>query len=231
MTRGNSLNLNSAATDGAFVVGDGTNWVAESGATARTSIGVGSISTQDSNNVTITGGSITSITDIAVADGGTGRSTATAYAVICGGTTATGAHQSIASVGSSGQVLTSNGAGALPTFQAAASGGLTWNEETGTSATMSVDNGYIANNASLVTLTLPTTAAVGDIVEVVGKGAGGWKIAQNSGETIYFVGSSTTTGTGGSVASTAQYDSATLICITANNDWVIKSSTGNLTIV
>lgn len=31
---------------------------------------------------------------------------------------------------------------------------------------MSVNNGYIANNASLVTLTLPTTAAVGDIVEV-----------------------------------------------------------------
>lgn len=61
-------------------------------------------------------------TDIAVADGGTGRGTATAYAVICGGTTATGAHQSIASVGSSGQVLTSNGAGALPTFQAAPSG-------------------------------------------------------------------------------------------------------------
>jgi hypothetical protein len=57
-------------------------------------------------------------TDVGVAHGGTGRSTATAYAVICGGTTGTGAHQSIASVGTSGHVLTSNGAGALPTFQA-----------------------------------------------------------------------------------------------------------------
>lgn len=54
---------------------------------------------------------------VPVADGGTGRATATAYAVLCGGTTSTGAHQSIASVGTSGQVLTSNGAGALPTFQ------------------------------------------------------------------------------------------------------------------
>jgi hypothetical protein len=61
-------------------------------------------------------------TDIAVADGGTGRSSHTAYAVICGGTTTTAAQQSIASVGTSGQVLTSNGAGALPTFQAAAGG-------------------------------------------------------------------------------------------------------------
>ena len=54
-----------------------------------------------------------------VANGGTGATTLTAYAVVCGGTTSTGAVQSIASVGTAGQVLTSNGAGALPTFQAA----------------------------------------------------------------------------------------------------------------
>ena len=54
-----------------------------------------------------------------VANGGTGATTLTAYAVVCGGTTSTGAVQSIASVGTTGQVLTSNGAGALPTFQAA----------------------------------------------------------------------------------------------------------------
>lgn len=66
---------------------------------------------------TVTGGTFTGITDIAVADGGTGRSSHTAYAVITGGTTGTGAQQSIASVGTSGQVLTSNGAGALPSFQ------------------------------------------------------------------------------------------------------------------
>ena len=55
---------------------------------------------------------------LSVASGGTGRSSATAYAVICGGTTSTGAQQSVASVGTSGMVLTSNGAGALPSFQA-----------------------------------------------------------------------------------------------------------------
>jgi hypothetical protein len=54
---------------------------------------------------------------LGVANGGTGRTTNTAYAVICGGTTTGGAEQSIASVGTSGQVLTSNGAGALPTFE------------------------------------------------------------------------------------------------------------------
>lgn len=45
-------------------------------ATARTTLGLGTISTQDSNNVSISGGAITGITDLAVADGGTGSSTA-----------------------------------------------------------------------------------------------------------------------------------------------------------
>jgi hypothetical protein len=62
---------------------------------------------------------------VTVAQGGTGAASATAYAVQCGGTTSTGAHQSIASVGTTGQVLTSNGAGALPTFQAAAGATIT----------------------------------------------------------------------------------------------------------
>lgn len=65
-----------AVTDGNFIVGNGTAWVAESGATARTSLGLGSIATQDSNSVSITGGSVTGITDLAIADGGTGASTA-----------------------------------------------------------------------------------------------------------------------------------------------------------
>lgn len=59
-----------------------------------------------------------------VVEGGTGVQSNTAYAVLCGGTTGTGAIQSIASVGTSGQVLTSNGAGALPTFQASSGGGV-----------------------------------------------------------------------------------------------------------
>jgi hypothetical protein len=49
-------------SDNNFIVGNGTNFVTESGSTARTSLGLGSIATQDSNNVTITGGSISGIT-------------------------------------------------------------------------------------------------------------------------------------------------------------------------
>jgi hypothetical protein len=44
--------------------------------TARTTLGLGTIATQASSSVSITGGSIAGITDLAVADGGTGASTA-----------------------------------------------------------------------------------------------------------------------------------------------------------
>lgn len=109
-------------------------------------------------------------------------------------------------------------------------GGLTWNEVTGTSQTASVDNGYIANNASLVTITLPTTAAVGSVVRVAGSGVGGWRVAQNTGEKIYFGDNSTTSGTGGYLEFTQQFDAVELLCIVADTEWTVISSQGNITV-
>jgi len=117
------------------------------------------------------------------------------------------------------------------TITIAATDSVTWNTVAGTSASMAVDNGYIANNGALVTLTLPAVAAVGDQIRVTGKGAGGWLIAQNAGQTIYFGTSTTTTGAGGSLASTAQRDGVELVCVTANNDFNVISAIGNLTVV
>jgi hypothetical protein len=48
-------------TDSNFIVGDGSNFVLESGATARTSLGLGTIATQAANNVSISGGSVTGL--------------------------------------------------------------------------------------------------------------------------------------------------------------------------
>ena len=53
---------------------------------------------------------------LVVANGGTGLATTTVYGVICGGTTATGNFQN-AGAGTTGQVFTSNGAAALPSWQ------------------------------------------------------------------------------------------------------------------
>ncbi len=62
---------------------------------------------------------------ITVPYGGTGLTSTTAYSVLCGGTTSTGALQSVAFLGNSGQVLTSQGAGALPIWTTNGSGTVT----------------------------------------------------------------------------------------------------------
>jgi hypothetical protein len=49
-------------TDGNFIVGDGTNFITEDGATARASLGLGSIATQAANSVDIDGGAVDGIT-------------------------------------------------------------------------------------------------------------------------------------------------------------------------
>lgn len=63
------------------------------------------------------------ISPIPVVEGGTENSTIAAYSVVCGGITTTGALQVVSGLGTSSQVLTSNGAAALPTWQDAGGGG------------------------------------------------------------------------------------------------------------
>lgn len=76
--------------------------------------GLGTMSTQNANSVSITGGSITGITDLAVADGGTGVSTFTTDGVLYGA----GAGAILATAqGGANTILTAN-AGA-PSFSAA----------------------------------------------------------------------------------------------------------------
>ena len=115
-------------------------------------------------------------------------------------------------------------------------GGITYTEVTGTTQSMAVNSGYIANNVSLVTLTLPDTAPVGSIVSVIGKGAGGWRIAQNASEQIIWDEggvdgtNETTIGTGGRLDSTDDNDSVDLICTVADTTWGVLSSKGNITL-
>ena len=118
-----------------------------------------------------------------------------------------------------------------PSLYDASGGGITWTEVTGTSQAAAVDNGYIANNSSLVTVTLPSTCAVGKTIRVAGKGAGLWKIAQNAGQQIIFGNKNTTSGTSGYVAAIYQYDSVELLCITADTVFTVVNAVGDLDVV
>lgn len=93
------------------ILNGGTGATTDSG--ARTNLGLGTIATQAANNVTISGGSITGITDLAIADGGTGQSTAqAAIDALSGVAAATNEH-----------VLTKDTATGNAIFKAAAGGG------------------------------------------------------------------------------------------------------------
>ena len=84
---------------------------------------LGTIGSLVATTATINGGTITGITDITVADGGTGRSTGTtAYSLIATGTTATGAQQTLAN-GLTTQVLVGGGVSALPVWTTATGSG------------------------------------------------------------------------------------------------------------
>lgn len=127
--------LNGEAT---LVFCDGTNAVAgiatagvgpttvANGGTGVTSFTGGFVKSPGGTGALTSSSTVNAATELSnqvpVANGGTGVSTTTAYGVLTGGTTSTGAFQN-AGTGSSGQVLTSNGVGALPTWQSV--GGVT----------------------------------------------------------------------------------------------------------
>lgn len=72
-----NLGLGSVATLASTAVFQVSNNLSEGNATTmRSNLGLGTMATQAASSVSITGGTITGITDLAVADGGTGSSTA-----------------------------------------------------------------------------------------------------------------------------------------------------------
>lgn len=113
-----------------------------------------------------------------VANGGTGIATTTAYSPVFSGTTATGAFQASLGPGTSGEVLTSAGAGALPTWSAASSGKFkelvyvaktdtfssattgAWTSITGVVASTTTSPAVVSTDKVLITVTLAASSSV-----------------------------------------------------------------------
>lgn len=99
-------------------------------------------------------------------------------------------------------------------------------EVTGTSQTMVAGSEYIANNAGLVTLTLPATAARWTRIKIRGVGAGGWKVAQGASQQINDGAGHTTSGATGHADSANRYDALEIECVVADTTWIVAAKGG-----
>lgn len=154
-----------------------------------------------------------------VSEGGTGLATLVAYEVMLAGTTTTGVMQQVSGLGTAGQVLTSAGAAAIPVWSNPTSGAYV--SVAGTTQAASVNTIYLIANASQTTVTLPATAAIGQVVGVDGLGAGGWIITANTGQTVHI--GQTATSVAGTVTSAGNFNCILLRCIAANTTWTMVS--------
>ena len=117
---------------------------------------------------TSTQGNVTLAGTLNVSNGGTGRTSHTAYALLAGGTGTTGAQQSLAT-GTSGQILRSSGASTLPA----------WSTATYPATTMINQALYSSSNNVITSGTLPAAAggtgqqtySIGDLLYASGSTA------------------------------------------------------------
>jgi hypothetical protein len=59
-----------------------------------------------------------------------------------------------------------------------------WVVVPGTTVQAQIDHGYVLTNTQNVTVTLPASANVGDIVRVASAGISGWQLGQNAGQSV-----------------------------------------------
>ena len=120
VTSGGTGVTNPSLVQGTGITVSGT-WPNQTVSSSTTGDVVGPASATDSALAAFdgtTGKLLKQAATVSVAQGGTGLTSATAYGVVFAGTTGTGAFQASAGPGTATHVLTSNGPGTLPTFQA-----------------------------------------------------------------------------------------------------------------
>jgi hypothetical protein len=193
-------------------------------------------------------GVITLFNDLDVTEGGTGVSTLTSHGILMGNgagdinATAepsngqlligkTGDFPQLAQLQPGPGIAITSGAGSITV--SAWGGGVSWTVET-VNLNFTVNKGIVANKAGRLDVTLPATAAIGDILEITGiNTAVGWRIAQNANQRIHLGATSSTVGVGGYVEATAIRDSVKLVCVVAgaSTEYNVLSSFGNITVV
>jgi hypothetical protein len=177
---------------------------------------IGTMAAQNKTAVDITGGTIVGITDLAVADGGTGASSITANSVVLGNG-ASALNGNLVAPGTNGNVLKSNGS----TWISAAPASLS-------SSTGSLSNGSTFNittgssGVALITVEFLTLAQVGNFGGATGYlDIGGGNVASKYTQTIEY--SNRNSGCGGTIL--YRYTGSANTTVTGTFSW---SGSGSL---
>lgn len=140
---------------------------------------------------------------------------------------ATGSDPSAATLTAGTGIGITNGSGSITIASLGA--GLSWSVITA-DQTAVANSGYFCNKGSLLTLTLPSTTDVGDVIAVVNiNGAAFSKILSANPGTIH-AGSSTCTANTGSLTSTALGDTVFLVAQTTASVWYWYGVSGSWTV-
>lgn len=156
----------------------------------------------------------------------TGTWNATAIGPSKGGT-------GLTSPGALGNVLTSDGAGNWLSSPPTGGGGLTFNAVSSSTQALAINNCYYTTYAGLNVMTLPAVAAVNSIIEIIAGPSGNtFKVAQNSGQMIYYAAQNgvsivSQSGTAGYLQSSSPNTIVTLKCVVANTTWVVLYANNN----
>ena len=173
--------------------------------------------------------SVVAVTQHAVPVGGANAHTLTSLAVGTNGQVllgSTGADPVFATLTGTGGITFTTGAGSLVINNTGA--GLSWSVITA-DQTAATNHGYFANKGSLLTLTLPSTTVVGDVIALVNiNGAAFSKILSANPGTIN-IGNVACTANTGSLTSTALGDAIFLVAQTTASVWYAYGVQGNWT--
>lgn len=137
-----------------------------------------------------------------------------------GGALSPDANGNVTLAGSTGVTVTGSGS-TITITGSGTGGGLTWREETGTSANFATDEGVFANNAGTVTLTLPAAPSVGDTFAAYQEGVGKVRVQTQGADIIKF--GTTSSAAGGYIESLNEGDCVTVVAIDATRFRVINS--------
>lgn len=191
------------------------------------------VTMSSSANVSISTANINSSNNPAIAGSGSGTLTLADISflnnsIIAGTLTlaTTGGWYPPGNVGSAGFVMTSNGAGVVPTFQAASVFINAWTDKA-TSFNAVAGNGYFITAGSVVA-TLPASATQGQTIAFYVDTTSSFEILANTGQFIR-VGSAITASAGNSV-NNARGDSLTLVFRSSDSVWCSTSDMGTWTL-